>query len=163
MPYLKHTLTTNSIHVWGEDMIGKVCLKKNKNLPLSELREALQFFYRTISSPQVMSSQELSEGSSGWSGDVQLGQWAVVINLYICFSGSKKTKLVLLLASRKKATHKGAFKSVWKRGIEQLHITSGPFSVALTGGILCMVLCRTGSISFQKPVTFWKIISFHDF
>lgn len=115
MPYLKHTLTTNSIHVWGEDMIGKVCLKKNKNLPLSELREALQFFYRTISSPQVMSSQELSEGSSGWSGDVQLGQWAVVINLYICFSGSKKTKLVLLLASRKKATQRSFQVSVEER------------------------------------------------
>lgn len=145
----------------GKIWLEKFVWKRIKICHFLNSEKLCIFFTGPFPAPKWWAAKSCQRAVLG--GDVQLGQWAVVINLYICFSGSKKTKLVLLLASRKKATHKGAFKSVWKRGIEQLHITSGPFSVALTGGILCMVLCRAGSISFQKPVTFWKIISFHDF
>lgn len=55
-----------------------------------------------------MSSQELSEGTLG--EDVQLGEWAVVTDLHICFSASED-HVSPAVCKQKKATHTEEFSS----------------------------------------------------
>lgn len=85
----------------GEDMIGKVCLKKDKICHFLKTKKLSNFLKDHFQPPDDELPRAV-RGQTGWSGDVPLGEWAVVNNLYICFSGSKRTKSVLLFASRKR-------------------------------------------------------------
>lgn len=161
MAYLNHALTTNSILVWGKIWLEKFVWKRIKFATFWKQRN-FPNFYRTISSPQMMSCQELSEGTLT---EVEMYRW-----------GSGLLSITSTFAS---LVQKGPSQSCClqaEKGYTQrsFQVSEGemyrapsnhfwPFSGALTGGMHCMVLCCPGSTGCQKPVTLWKIINFHDF
>lgn len=131
-------------------------------MTLSENKENFQFFTGPFPAPQVNSSQELSEGMLT---EVDMYSWGSgLLSLTSTFSSlvQRRPSQSCCLQAEKRYTQRSFQVSVGER-YRAASNQFWPFSVAFTGGICFLVFCCPGSTGFQKPVIFWKIISFHDF